>query len=214
RGRCRKEPSWPACLLDLRTRPQPDRQQLVEAKRPGVPTAPKCRIKTMRVDRRPAVARLAHQRDHLPFPFGAASRPDPKGREMSSNPLHYLIDTLTQFIGAVWDCHHAQTKEEKDQTLAAWLEVKGWFWPKFRFPSEALRGLADPALAWCSQKGFRGEEDAATVELAARCITELAKISAPCADPDIYANKPDAQESWERQGNFLLQSIRATDDLP
>ena len=101
---------------------------------------------------------------------------------MASNPIHDLISTLAQFFDAVWKCHHAATAEEKEQTLDSWVEAKAWFWPRYRRPAEAIRGLADPALAWLSNKGFRSDEDAATVEKAATFITRLAMLTTPCLD--------------------------------
>jgi hypothetical protein len=123
---------------------------------------------------------------------------------MSSNPLHFLITTLTQFHDAVWKCQTATTGEERDQAQSAWNEVRKSFWPKYHRPAEAIRELADPALAWCSQKGFRGEADTATIETAASYITELAMLTCPCAYPEIYANKDDLWERWNREGEFLL----------
>src|SRR5262249_35757484 len=51
------------------------------------------------------------------------------------------------------------------------------------------------------------------VEKAARLITELAMLTAPCAIPENYANEADAQQAWESQGELLLAAIRARDDL-
>jgi hypothetical protein len=144
-----------------------------------------------------------------PSACSLAGPPESKGRNMSGNPLHYLIATLTQFFDAVWKCHHAQTEAEMKLTRTAWRDAKAWFWPRFRRPTEAIRGLADPALAWCSRKGFRRKEHVATVENAANFITELAKLTSPCAIPDIYRNKDDARKLWESQGDFLLAADAA-----
>jgi hypothetical protein len=93
--------------------------------------------------------------------------------------------------------------------LNAWQAEKSWFWPRFCRPAEAIRGLADPALAWSSQKGFRDKEYVATIETAAQFVTQLAMLTVPCSSPEIYANKADAWREWERQGQLLLAAETA-----
>src|SRR5260370_40763912 len=107
---------------------------------------------------------------------------------MASNPLHELIDTLGKFIDVVWACHHASTEEARRQPQDAWMEEKAWFWPRFRFPAEAERGLADPAIAWWKDKGLPIEKYADTIESGAHAITVLAMTTVPCALPSVYAN--------------------------
>jgi hypothetical protein len=131
---------------------------------------------------------------------------------MSGNPLHGLIDTLTQFISALTQCHHASKNDEKEQTLNDWQAVSGAFWQTYRFPDEAIRGLADPVLAWCSQKGFRNQDHIATIENAAHFVTELAKRTVPCALPELFADY-EARKQWDRQDEFLLAALRARSDL-
>jgi len=65
---------------------------------------------------------------------------------MVSNPLHALIEQLGQFVRAVWQCHHASTKEEMHETNRAWQTLIDPFWKTHRIPAEAIRRLADPAL--------------------------------------------------------------------
>jgi hypothetical protein len=126
----------------------------------------------------------------------------------SQNPLHEVIRILSQFFRAVWACHHAHTEEMRKQTLDAWTAEKSWFWSKFERPVEAIRGLADPALAWCSQRGFQGDATATVVENGARIITELAMMTNPSAMPHVYANKSDAANVHEREGKVLLAADR------
>src|SRR5262249_12539953 len=108
---------------------------------------------------------------------------------MSSNPLHTLIEQLGQYVRAVWRCHHASTKEERHESFQAWRTLIAPFWTTHRIPAEAIRGLADPALSWCGRRGFSGQEHIATVEQAVHFITELAKLTVPCAMPSVYANE-------------------------
>ena len=130
---------------------------------------------------------------------------------MSSNPLHKLIERSGQHIHAVWRCHHAATNEERSQALQAWGKLRTPFWTTFRIPVEAFRLLADPALAWCCAKGFGSPEHVATVENAGRFIIELAKITAPCAIPSVYANEGEAQTIWEHQDELLTAALASQD---
>jgi len=159
----------------------------------------------VKTGRPPASGQAADPAKDLPTLTLRRGRPArPKGRKMSSNPLHFLITTLTQFHDAVWKCQTATTGEERGQAQSAWNEVRKSFWPKYHRPAEAIRELADPALAWCSRKGFRGKAHTATIETAASFITQLAMRTCPCAYPEIYANKDDLWEQWHQEGEMLL----------
>ena len=125
---------------------------------------------------------------------------------MSMNPLHALIEHLEQYIRAVWRCHHASTKEEKDQAVQAWLTLKTPFWNTYRIPSEAIRGLTDPALAWCCGKGFSSAEHIATVEQSVYFITELAMVTIPTAMPSVYSKPDKFQNRWEGEGRLLIDA--------
>jgi nucleoside phosphorylase len=132
---------------------------------------------------------------------------------MSTNPLHALIDQLGLYIRAVWRCHHASTKEEKEQALQAWRTFMEPFWSTHRIPREAIRGMADPALSWCVRRGFGGQDYTGTVEHAVELITRLAMITAPCAMPSVYANEEDAQQVWRPQGELLMAALASQDAL-
>lgn len=132
---------------------------------------------------------------------------------MSSNPVHNLITTLSRFIDAVEKCHDAMTADERRRALDAWWAEKNWFWPRFRFPPEAIRGLADPSLSWCSKKGLPLERYAEIVETGAIFITELAKGTRAISYPEIYHNKDEAWKPWEDQMHFLLKARQVRDDL-
>jgi hypothetical protein len=132
---------------------------------------------------------------------------------MPTNPLHDLIDQLSRFIPPFWDCHHADTKEKKDQARGAWLAVTGPFWDAHRRPGEAVRALADPALAWCRRQGIATEQNIATVEYAADLITGLAMITVPSAQPHVYANVDEAREVWQQQGGLLMAAHASRDAL-
>jgi hypothetical protein len=132
---------------------------------------------------------------------------------MLSNPLHALIEQLDKLISAAWACHHAGTKDESDRLLKTWHAARGPFWPAHRTPRQALRRLADPALVWCSQRGFTAPEHVRAVEAAAQFVTRLATWTAPCAMPSVYADEEDASKPWEDQGECLLAGLRAQEDL-
>src|SRR5260370_19832159 len=93
------------------------------------------------------------------------------------------------------------------------MEEKAWFWPRFRFPAEAERGLADPAIAWCKDKGLPIEKYADTIESGAHAITVLAMTTVPCALPSVYANSAEAEPVWQREGNALLAAIDVRNQL-
>jgi hypothetical protein len=133
--------------------------------------------------------------------------------DASGNPLHWLIDTLRLFAGAVWRCHHATTAEERDRTVKQWATARGQFWPTFRIPIEAFRELADPAIAWCAQRGYRDLEDIAIVKNAAFYAVELAKKTVPISYPEIYSHPEEAWEHWNQQGILLLDALQAVDHL-
>jgi hypothetical protein len=80
-------------------------------------------------------------------------------------------------------------------------------------PAEAVRRQADPAIAWCSRRGFRSDADIFIIEKAVEFITGLATITAPCAAPEVYANKDEARKQWEQQGGFLLAAFPVRDEL-
>jgi hypothetical protein len=132
---------------------------------------------------------------------------------MPSNPLHELIEQLGQFIPAFWQCHHAATKADKDEALKSWLTVIDPFWTAYHLPSEAIRRLADPALAWCRRQACSSQEQIATVENAVRCVTELAMVTTPCALSSVYANKKEAEEIWESQGVLLMAALDSRNAL-
>jgi nucleoside phosphorylase len=134
-------------------------------------------------------------------------------KPVSDNPLHRLIDLLHCFIAAVWQCHHASTIEQKSQAMEHWTALRGPFWHTYRIPTEAFRGLADAALAWCSRGGFCASEHAATIEKAAQVVTELAKCTVPCSSPPLYANPDEAQQVWDREGEFLSAALAVQDDI-
>jgi hypothetical protein len=129
------------------------------------------------------------------------------------NPVHCLIEDLDQFIRAIWRCHHADSREKMREALVTWRTVKDPFWQKYRIPVEAARGLADPALAFCSRAGLRSEQDVAIVENAAHYATELAKLTRPVAIPSVYSYEKEMESQWERQGEFLDAAVRAQDRL-
>jgi hypothetical protein len=137
----------------------------------------------------------------------------PAGWDRSSNPLHFLIETLTRFIDAVWACHQAPTADQRERALNAWSATKDWFWPQYRLPSDAIRGLADQALSRCSKTKLPDEEYAKTIESGAEIATALAKLTGPCAAPGIYANRTEAEERWNRQGEFLFRAKMVRDAL-
>jgi hypothetical protein len=137
------------------------------------------------------------------------ARAAPQETGGSKNPLHELARILNRFFGAVWKCHNADTEENRKQTHADWTTEKKWFWSTFSRPAEATRSLADPAITWCSQRGFGSDDSAALVENAAVFITDLARIANPCAMPHVYANRVDAANTHERQGEFLLAADKA-----
>jgi hypothetical protein len=133
-------------------------------------------------------------------------------RVRATNPLHELIDRLYQFINTVTRAHQATTKEEHAAMIAAWPELTGPFWETYRLPTEALRGLSDRAIAWCSQKGLGGPENVYSIENAAKFVIDLAKHP-PRTDPSVYSNPDVAQPAWERQEQLLLGADRALNDL-
>jgi hypothetical protein len=132
---------------------------------------------------------------------------------MPTNPLCDLISTLTHFIDAIQNVHQAQTEEERTRALNAWDEIRKGFWPRFQFPSEAFLQLSCQAIAWCRPIGCPDAEDVATIEGGAHFLVELAKLVAPCANPEIYANKDEAFKQWNTEGEFLLNAIRAREQL-
>ncbi len=95
----------------------------------------------------------------------------------------------------------------------AWRRLTAVFWQTHRIPVEAVRGLADPALAWCSRKGLNTGQDFAIVEEAAVFVTELAKLTCPTAEPSVYSNKADAQIQWAREAKFLGAALEVKDRL-
>jgi hypothetical protein len=135
--------------------------------------------------------------------------PQPAGAPIA---LHELIDQLYKFINAVSQSHQAMTQEERAKVKATWPGLTGPFWATHRIPTEALRGLADPAIAWCSQKGFSGPEYVAIIEKAADSVIALAKRP-PYGDPSVYSNPKEAQPMWERQGERLLRAQKGLNDL-
>jgi hypothetical protein len=127
-----------------------------------------------------------------------------------------LIDVLTQFIYAVAACHGAKTPEARDRALEAWHAKRAWFWPKYRFPKEAVRNLADPATGWCSRKGFSDEKHVLIIENAAMFITALAKLTVPLSayDARFMRNRNrEVEQRWERQSNFLVLADEVRDGL-
>jgi hypothetical protein len=132
---------------------------------------------------------------------------------MSSNPLHGLIEQFNQFITAVWKCHYSGTQEAWDQAVQEWQTLTRPFWETHHIPADAQRGLADPALAWCSRNGFRDREHVEAIENATHFITALAMLTTPVALPRIYANKEEAETTWQREGDFLLAAMKNRDAL-
>jgi len=129
---------------------------------------------------------------------------------MPSNPIHSLIETLAQFRDAIERWHDAKTIQEAHQADKGWRETKEWFWPKFQRRLDAIRGLADPAIAWSSRNGFRGEEHVRTIEKAAALITTLKRM---LANPEIYANKDDASKHWNMRTTMLWAADFALREL-
>jgi len=132
---------------------------------------------------------------------------------MAGNPLHGLIEQLDSSVRTAWRCHHASTKDEKQETLKAWRALMDPFWGIHRIPAQAIRGLADPALSWCSKRGLNSPDHIATVERAVELIVALAMITAPCVMPSVYANKEEAQKTWDRQGELLMAALASQDSL-
>ena len=128
------------------------------------------------------------------------------------NPLHHLIFSLHRFIDVNWKVHHAENAAEFKTTSKKRNQLTQPFWKQFRVPSEAIRAFADPALAWCVQKGFVASDHTDAIEIAADLIVALAKTHF-CGQPSVYSKKEDAGHAWEKQGLLLQESLNAYDRL-
>jgi hypothetical protein len=128
------------------------------------------------------------------------------------NPLHLLIYWLDGFIKAMWPCHQAENEAERKEALARWHAWSSPFWARYKIPVEAERALADPAFAWCCQRGFIKDSTTTTIEQAANYVVLLARTH-PCCAPLVYANTKDAEQKWEGQGKLLLLASTACDEM-
>jgi hypothetical protein len=136
----------------------------------------------------------------------------PGVQQRPPNPLHTLIENLRLFIHALWPYHQAESQLQVEQARAPWNVLKRVFWETHRVPPEALRALADPALAYCSQRGRSGKERVATIEEAANVVVDLATLHA-CARPSFYSNQNETEQVWDRQGDLLQRAQTAMDKL-
>lgn len=128
------------------------------------------------------------------------------------NPLHGLIGLVYQFINAGWCVHQAKTNQERLCAMEAWRAVTGPFWARHRIPTEALRGLADPVLAWLHHQHANRPENVEAVEVAAAFAVQMA-MSIPTAQPSVYSNKAEARPHWEKFGEALLDGQPVLDGL-
>jgi hypothetical protein len=140
------------------------------------------------------------------------SKTDAAGRAGPLNPLHALIDQMVVFYKALWKCHHAGTKEARDETLRDWHSLTQPFWKTHRFPDDAVRNIADPVLAWCRNKGCADEPSIAVVESGVGYLIAMARHRA-CAEATIYANADEAWTQWTKQGDLLELARAAWQEL-
>lgn len=149
------------------------------------------------------VAGLSGEGAVLSYVSPRAVTADAASTRLPKNPLHELIGILDHFFRMGWARHHADTEEKQKQTLDAWKRETSPFWLKFKRPAEALRALADPVVAWCTRNGCGDTASAAIINDAAGYVTWLA-LKPLVVMPHVYANKAEATEPHERQGERLL----------
>jgi hypothetical protein len=130
----------------------------------------------------------------------------------ASNPVHEIADQLYRLLNAIHVCHRAASKAQHDAADTAWQSITVPFWKVHRLPSEALRGIADPALVWLRKNGVSDQEGVAAIEAAAQWVVNLAKHQ-PCALPRLYANPADAESIWRAQEQLLLNGNSVLDAL-
>lgn len=131
----------------------------------------------------------------------------------ATNPLHELCNWL-DFIARAWEyCVSASTTEEKDQRDKDFLRRMDLLWNKFTaFPSEAQRGLADPALGWLSNNNKSSDERIVIVENAAQMATYLA-THPPVSGPDLYSEVAKAAHIFREQSKVWEMTLDALDAL-
>ena len=127
----------------------------------------------------------------------------------TGNPIHNLLDRLTAFSKMFWDWHHASTSEALNKAIDTQQALSQPLWKPHPFQGleDAVRWLADPALAWLTRQGFQRPEYAELVEEAAEAIVGIAQSSFT-AMPKVYSTTYTTEEKlwsrWHEQGEKLL----------
>jgi hypothetical protein len=128
----------------------------------------------------------------------------------SRNPIHQIIDSLSEFCERLEVCHQADTSATRRESLQAWRSLKYSFLTKHRFPNEAFRALCDPALAWLTNHGFHDQHFVQTINEGVAITVHLVRHR-PIAMPDVYANKEEASQHWEQQLQMFVAAWAVED---
>jgi hypothetical protein len=159
---------------------------------------------------------------------------------MPGNPLHKLISIIDRFSPLLWACHCANTNEQGQQAFDAWLAETRRFWLSYEDPDDAIRALADPAIAWCKQNGCDDAESVSMVEGAVEFIAAFA-LTNPPAKPFSFTGDDEEKklhrgvgerlrkadewkntlrklagrtgDAWEPQDGLLVETMPSFDDV-
>ena len=119
------------------------------------------------------------------------------------NPLHRMIDLLTNYHSALGLVHQANTNEIRLTSLDKWRSCHPAVWESSSVRDDTIRRLADPAKEWLSQIRcpYVRAEDFNLVEEAACVLSGFAVSPLPMSMPEIYSKAYTTEdELWQRWG--------------
>ena len=126
------------------------------------------------------------------------------------NPLHRIINLLTNYHSALGRVHQANTNEGRLASLDEWRSCHSAVWGSNSVRDDTIRKLADPAKEWLSQIKcpYVHAEDFNLVEAGARVLSGFAVSPSPMAMPEVYSKAYSTEDElwqrWDQQGNGYM----------
>lgn len=136
--------------------------------------------------------------------------PDVEPTHHLPNPLHRIIDLLTEYDSAFRRVHHANTDEALTTSLDEWRSCHPAVWENRSVRDDTIRNLADPAKEWLNQIKcpYIHSGDFDLVEESACVLSGFAVSPSPMAMPDVYSKAYSSEDElwqrWNREGDQCM----------
>jgi hypothetical protein len=136
--------------------------------------------------------------------------PEAKHSHQSPNPLHRIIDLLTNYYCALNKVHHANTQQVRLTSLDEWRSIHFTVWDNRSVRDDTIRSLADPAKEWLSRANcpYVQAPDFDLIEQGAYTLSGFAVSPFPMSMPELYSKahrtEDEIWQQWDEQGNRYM----------